>query len=176
MKMSYFLLEMGKFSICYVSLPEGIWKLMAAKPPRSYSKKSGIFWEVYKGNPTKICPKYSRLFWKFRYFGNFGIDRGCVFEWNLFVELPGQKSPCWQYVWTFFPGITQAINCLRTHEFAKHHTETNTYRNQIHPVRLTWNLRIHPWKRKVIFQTIIFRFYINLGGCNKKTLLLGHVP
>ena len=35
----------------------------------------------------------------------------------------------------------------------------------IHPGRLTWNLRIHPWKRKIIFQTIIFRFYVNLRGC-----------
>ena len=26
-------------------------------------------------------------------------------------------------------------------------------------------LRIHPWKRKIIFQTIIFRFYVNLPGC-----------
>ena len=36
---------------------------------------------------------------------------------------------------------------------------------EIHPGRLTWNLRIHPWKRKIIFQTIIFRFYVNLRGC-----------
>ena len=36
----------------------------------------------------------------------------------------------------------------------------------IHPGRLTWNLRMHPWKRKIIFQTIIFRFYVNLQGCN----------
>ena len=28
----------------------------------------------------------------------------------------------------------------------------------LHPGRLTWNLRIHPWKRRNIFQTIIFRF------------------
>ena len=36
----------------------------------------------------------------------------------------------------------------------------------IHTRRLTWNLRIHPWKRKIIFQTIIFRFYcVNLWGC-----------
>ena len=35
----------------------------------------------------------------------------------------------------------------------------------IHPGRLTWNLRIHPWKRKIIFQTIIFRFYVNLPRC-----------
>ena len=25
-----------------------------------------------------------------------------------------------------------------------------------------WNLRIHPWKRKFIFQASIFRFYVNL--------------
>ena len=36
---------------------------------------------------------------------------------------------------------------------------------EIHPARLTWNLRINPWKRRNIFQTIIFRFYVNLGGC-----------
>ena len=34
----------------------------------------------------------------------------------------------------------------------------------LHPGRLTCNLRIHPWKRKIIFQTIIFRFYVNLPG------------
>ena len=33
------------------------------------------------------------------------------------------------------------------------------------PGRLIWNLGIHPWKRKIIFQTIIFRFYVNLPGC-----------
>ena len=37
-----------------------------------------------------------------------------------------------------------------------------------HLARLTWNLRIHPWKRRNIFQTIIFRFYVNLGGCIMK--------
>ena len=38
----------------------------------------------------------------------------------------------------------------------------------IHLARLTWNLRINPWKRRNIFQTIIFRFYVNLGGCSIK--------
>jgi len=27
----------------------------------------------------------------------------------------------------------------------------------VHPGRLTWNLRTHLWKRKIIFQTIMFR-------------------
>ena len=34
----------------------------------------------------------------------------------------------------------------------------------LHPGRLTWNLRIHPWKRKVIFRTIIFRFQLLIFG------------
>ena len=33
-----------------------------------------------------------------------------------------------------------------------------------HPGRLTWNLRIHPWRRKIIFQFTMFRFYVNLRG------------
>ena len=32
--------------------------------------------------------------------------------------------------------------------------------NRVHPRRIDMvHLRIHPWKRKIIFQTIIFRFY-----------------
>ena len=36
----------------------------------------------------------------------------------------------------------------------------------IHPGRLAWNLRMHPWKRKIIFQTIMFTFYVTLPGCS----------
>ena len=35
----------------------------------------------------------------------------------------------------------------------------------MHPGRLRWNLTRHPWKRQIIFQTISFRFYVNLRGC-----------
>ena len=34
----------------------------------------------------------------------------------------------------------------------------------LHPGRLTWNLKITQLKRKIIFQTIIFRFHVNLQG------------
>lgn len=40
----------------------------------------------------------------------------------------------------------------------------------IHPERLTWNLRIHPWKKKIILQTIMFMFYANLPGCDYHAL------
>ena len=35
----------------------------------------------------------------------------------------------------------------------------------LHPGRWTWNLRIQRWKRNIIFQFTIFRFYVNLRGC-----------
>ena len=36
---------------------------------------------------------------------------------------------------------------------------------ELHGGRLTWNLKITQLKRKIIFQTIIFRFHVNLPGC-----------
>ena len=46
----------------------------------------------------------------------------------------------------------------------------------IHPGRLTWNLKITQLKRKIIFQTIIFRFHVNLPGCSrqKDSQRIGH--
>ena len=35
----------------------------------------------------------------------------------------------------------------------------------LHPGRLTWNLQITHLERKMICQTIIFRFHVNLPGC-----------
>ena len=37
----------------------------------------------------------------------------------------------------------------------------------LHPGRITWNLKITQLKRKIIFQTIIFRFHVNLPGCKR---------
>jgi len=37
-------------------------------------------------------------------------------------------------------------------------------KNLVHPRRLTWNLRMHPWKREIIFQTIIFRCELLVSG------------
>ena len=37
---------------------------------------------------------------------------------------------------------------------------------QIHPWKLTWNLKITCLKRKIIFQTFSFRFHVNFRGCS----------
>ena len=33
------------------------------------------------------------------------------------------------------------------------------------PRKLTWNLKINPLKRKIIFQTFIFGFHVSFRGC-----------
>ena len=44
--------------------------------------------------------------------------------------------------------------------------------NQIHPGRLTWNLQITHSERKMIFQTSMIMFHVNLQGCNCDCYLL----
>ena len=41
-------------------------------------------------------------------------------------------------------------------------------KKHVHPWRLTWNLKINSWKRRFLLETIIFRFHVNLWGCNLK--------
>ena len=40
-------------------------------------------------------------------------------------------------------------------------------RFHIHPRNFTWNLKISPWKRKVLLETMIFRFHVKIWGCNE---------
>ena len=40
------------------------------------------------------------------------------------------------------------------------------FQANLHPGRLTWNLKITQLKRKIIFQSIIFRFHVNLPFAN----------
>ena len=70
---------------------------------------------------------------------------------------------------TWFEPRLQEADCWRNGE---HSFPSTGWTPIIHPERLTWNLRIHPWKRRIIFQTIIFRFYVNLRGCRIFTVEL----
>ena len=48
--------------------------------------------------------------------------------------------------------------------------------HKLHPGRLTWNLRIHPWKRKIIFQTLIFTFHVSFRGGNGPMINISFRP
>ena len=37
---------------------------------------------------------------------------------------------------------------------------------RIHPQKLTWNLKMNPWKRRFLLKTIIFRFHVSFRGNN----------
>jgi len=42
---------------------------------------------------------------------------------------------------------------------------TGTFMESIHPGRLTWNLQITHLERKMIFQTSMIIFHVDLPGC-----------
>ena len=42
---------------------------------------------------------------------------------------------------------------------------------EVLPWKLTWNLKITPSKRKIIFQTSVFGFHVNFPGCNSSSKL-----
>ena len=35
----------------------------------------------------------------------------------------------------------------------------------VHPPKQTWNLKMDPWKRRFLLETIISRFHVNFWGC-----------
>ena len=41
--------------------------------------------------------------------------------------------------------------------------------NTILPRSLTWNLKMSPWKRRFLLETIIFRFHVKFRGCTSIT-------
>ena len=73
-------------------------------------------------------------------------------------------------------GRVEALLPQRMASTESHHLgNTLTYINRpqwkaltsknIHPGRVTWNLKITQLQRQIIFQTIIFRFHVNLPRC-----------
>ena len=38
-------------------------------------------------------------------------------------------------------------------------------KKRVHPPKQTWNLKMDPWKRRFLLETIISRFHVNFWGC-----------
>ena len=48
---------------------------------------------------------------------------------------------------------------------------------ELQPRKLTWNLKMSPWKRRFLLKTIIFRFHVSFRGCTHMTQRLhNHHP
>ena len=124
-----------------------------------------LFFQVnVKGTEKKITTwhetlaflKQGFLFWDFgdRRYSSWTVD-GTVHPKTA------TRSPCCG--WRWFKGLSErfAFADFRARFFLA---------SWLHPGRLTWNLKITELKRKIIFQTIIFRFHVNLRGCKQPFL------
>ena len=88
-------------------------------------------------------------------------------DWSSWIWLEQQRHiPQWFYGALPMGRIPNKITFSKTNKNLgmQNPTQWQGKVKVINPGRLTWNLRIHPWKGKLIFQTIIFRFYVNLRG------------
>ena len=105
-----------------------------------------------------------------------------LFMWPFFTCHVGKYIPVPWILWNAKPTQLYKYNMLRFKPSSKKRELTRknpkgsmvtgifkpiifTVNSNIHPGRLTWNMKFTLLKRKVIFQTIIFRFYVNLRGC-----------
>ena len=71
------------------------------------------------------------------------------------------------FVWQGFLKFQRCV-FLQVYKFVGKNTrrcqECYNLQDDIHPGLLTWNLKITQLKRKIIFQTSIFGFHVNLPG------------
>ena len=52
-------------------------------------------------------------------------------------------------------------------QFDEHIVQMGWFNHQLHPGRLTWNLKMMVWKMIFLSKWVIFRFHVNLPGCRK---------
>ena len=75
--------------------------------------------------------------------------------WMILINLPRDLSPLDYHL----PYRNSIVNMFDT--IAKHQKVVQEF----HPGRLTWNLQITHLERKMIFQTSMIMFHVNLPGC-----------
>ncbi len=46
----------------------------------------------------------------------------------------------------------------------------------LHPPKQTWNLKMDPWKRRFLLETIISRFHVNFLGCISLESMIDTLP
>ena len=151
---------------------------------------SSLFSPFFKSsNLETVYPFFLGLPERFIYvrFGPLGFFQGCL----ALLPLPRRYLARYMFLYEVIKLQLTALHRVRTTSTSSTQFDEKKYAKQgagmeedrgedvvlfrsverwhgeiwVHPGRLTWNLRIHPWKRKIIFQTIIFRFYVHLPGC-----------
>ena len=159
----------------------GLWQIFQSEPGQrdlaSRPSKHGL-WQIFQSEPGQrdLASRPSKH----------GLFNQNLTTWlgQIFQSEPGQRDLASRPSTFAFLGnreslqgsdaLPGALGHLAIGELSRKGGKGGSKRRQqkgasffsylLHPGRLTCNLRIHPWKRKIIFQTIIFRFYVNLPG------------
>ena len=59
----------------------------------------------------------------------------------------------------------EEVSISATHRNLLRETLKQDMFSEIHPPKQTWNLKMDPWKRRFLLETIISRFHVNFWGC-----------
>ncbi len=107
------------------------------------------------------------------------------FHWIYFPQ--NQKKPWKIVVWRlvsfwkwprfrYFPGVVVVaaeplfflVSCCFPEKKKQHKAQWQKKKRMgflVHPPKQTWNLKMDPWKRRFLLETIISRFHVNFWGC-----------
>ena len=107
-------------------------------------------WTHTQQNPTKHIPQTTNP--------NDGGRIDVQFEWLVLNVSPVSRVP-WKWEKNIYPPGVLIGAVVVVVLFCRLSTTPPKFN------KFNMDLRIHPWKRKIIFQTIIFRFYVNVRGC-----------
>ena len=89
--------------------------------------------------------------------------------WNIFAsqigpsllnQIAGNHRPFWYHVLFCIHRIQKYLG------FEKNQRKKSLRKQQVHPRKLTWKLKMMVWKTMFLFQGCILTFHVNLPGCN----------
>ena len=133
------------------------------KEIRSYDYYSPVLYETCLGSSNHDPPNYHHQHYPHQKQGlNKALLRDDLFEGhdsNKMISVSNQQLPPSSYASTQKRTRTNsAIVFKRTKTFgaSTEHTGVWVCFRKIHPGRLTWNLKLHPWKKKIVTCRLLF--------------------
>ncbi len=72
---------------------------------------------------------------------------------------------CWPCKIPRGEGANLFMSASNESRASPHEKKTQNKKYIVHPPKQTWNLKMDPWKRRFLLETIISRFHVNFRGC-----------
>ena len=128
---------------------------------------------LFRSSPQVLCVKGEEIL----VFRSFQCLENSLGGWNTIVEKVENfhnefVSRNTSFVWKVGAKVKYVFSLLLPWHFRFDGCwppNITTQSRNIHPRNLTWNLKKSPWKRKILLETMIFRFHIKFRGCFQRT-------